>query len=253
MKYRLTLLLALSLVCFSCGRDQDTKAKVSGTFSAGSDLAPSELGDIKIYLGQYSGALDFSEITPQTDDITLIDSVYPDQNGYYEFTELEPGNYSLIPEPGYIFALDTLHIFRLEKYDEVVVNRTIERMPEENLLVILVAASTNSNWKFSICNKLPSFMRLDSCRISANGVFVASASLSNPGYRSDYVLNYPDDAVNYEIQFVLFNQETGDYIDSPVFRKPVDSDQVPVTVGPVKINYRLKWLWNKFAFFFEMD
>lgn len=246
MKKSALFLVTVCLLFVACERNSLDNNKVSGVLTPGNDLAPSEISEITLYLGKYSDTLAFEEITSDTDEIELIDSTVLDEEGYFEFSGLEKGSYSLITEPDFIFSHDTIQIFRIDGSKEVEINNTIERVPPDNLVIMLSEGS--SKWLFCVKNKLSSSIRIDSIRMFADGELIYSFAANDPGDKAFFNLGFPEDSKK-RLQFVFFNKETNEWFDSPLC-SPV-SWSYPVKAGPVKIDYRFKWLYFEDTFYFK--
>lgn len=253
MKRKINLILAvLPFLLFSCEQDKLDAYRVAGTLTPTFDQPGIELETVSIYLGKYVESLSFDEITIDTDDIELVDSAVLTEDGYFEFTDLEKGNYSLVLDPQYIFSYDTIQIFKLDEETEHSINKTIEYAAENNFLIYPpIVTGVVLNWDFICNNSLDSPLKLDSCYIWDSDVMRERICLGNSKGENDYSIAFLKSSPSIGIEFVFFNTDTQTSINTPIFTKSNAHWQTPVSIGSLKIKYRYKWSKRKYGFFFK--
>lgn len=251
MKKIAPLFLIFFAFCYSCEKNNDGLATLSGTLTPIADQSDIELGEISIYLGKYAESLAFDEITIDTDDIVLLDSTMLAADGSFEFTGLSNGNYSLLLEPNYIFSFDTIQILNIEDKD-VSIDKTMELAIEDNYIIIFTDISSvkkyNKYWKFDILNTLNSSIRLDSAYFWDGNILVSSLDLGNAREFREIEKGIPDDG-DVGIEFVFFDEDSQQSFHSQIINKSEVGSKLPISVNHVRIDYHWKWTWMSKTFF----
>lgn len=136
MKNLRSLFIILSAVLFftSCQKEETIEKhdSISGVLRAGEDMTAEDLNGLEIYLGRFNESVDFANITFKNTAIDSVAATTLNADGSFSFDKLAPGNYGLAMKNGFIFSLDTALCINLNGNSECIIQKDIDRLPEDN-------------------------------------------------------------------------------------------------------------------------
>lgn len=136
MKRTISILLVLFTVVFlfpACEKDDDNLSNtITGQLTANENMTDADLSEVSVSLLKLPDGFDLESITSETDLTDLMKTVPVNADGSFVFENLENGNYILLLSDGFSFASDSFVIVSLADGMTAKVNKSVNRVPDDN-------------------------------------------------------------------------------------------------------------------------
>lgn len=133
-KWIFSLFIALAIVVAACNSDDDFSGlnDISGKLVAGENVTTDDLGGLLIYLARINDGVKLDDIKYRTEAIELVESMETKVDGSFAFQNLKDGNYYMMLQDDFLFAVDTFKIFTIDGTRNYNQQLLVDRISQEN-------------------------------------------------------------------------------------------------------------------------